>query len=163
MIPCPVHLDCPRNLGGAIISMHLLQYGSLQDWNGTTVTLIPSPGWSSGGHWQHSIPATLLFAVLPSLRPSICLILPLCCFSLMAQTVRNLPATREMRVWSLGQKISWRREWQPTAVFLPGESHEQRSPWGCKELDMTEQLRVTSLCLGLRFTMKTECVSLVTV
>ena len=25
------------------------------------------------------------------------------------------------------QKIPWRREWQPTPVFLPGESHGQRS------------------------------------
>jgi len=24
-------------------------------------------------------------------------------------------------------KISWRREWQPTPVFSPGESHRQRS------------------------------------
>ena len=36
-------------------------------------------------------------------------------------------------------------EWQPIPVFLPGESHGQRSlagysPWGPKELDMTEQL-----------------------
>ena len=42
----------------------------------------------------------------------------------------------------------WRREWQPTPVFLPGESHGQRSlagysPWGCKELDMTEQLTLS--------------------
>ena len=33
--------------------------------------------------------------------------------------------------------------WQPTPVFLPGESHGWRSligysPWGRKELDMTE-------------------------
>ena len=33
-------------------------------------------------------------------------------------------------------KIPWRRAWQPTPVFLPGESHGQRSlvgysPWGC--------------------------------
>ena len=47
----------------------------------------------------------------------------------------NLPATQ----------IPWRREWQPTAVFLPGESHGQRSlegygPWAHKELDTTEQL-----------------------
>ena len=40
-------------------------------------------------------------------------------------------------------KISWRRKQQPTPELLPGESHEQRtlegdSPWGCKELDMTE-------------------------
>ena len=39
--------------------------------------------------------------------------------------------------------IPWRRAWQPTAVFLPGESHEQRSlagysPQGQKELDTTE-------------------------
>ena len=35
------------------------------------------------------------------------------------------------------EKIPWRREWLPTAMFLPGKSHEQRSlvnysPWGCK-------------------------------
>ena len=37
-----------------------------------------------------------------------------------------------------------RREWQPTAVFLPGEAPGQRSlagyrPWGRKESDTTEQ------------------------
>ena len=40
-------------------------------------------------------------------------------------------------------KIPWRRAWKPTAVFLPGESHGQRSlvdysRGGHKELDMTE-------------------------
>ena len=35
-------------------------------------------------------------------------------------------------------KIPWRRKWQPTPVFLPGESHAQRSlvgcsPWGQKK------------------------------
>ena len=43
------------------------------------------------------------------------------------------------------RKIPWRRKWQPTPVFLPGESHGQRNLvgynlWGHKELDMTEQL-----------------------
>ena len=35
-----------------------------------------------------------------------------------------------------------RRERQPTPVFLPGKSHGQvgHSPWGCKELDTTEQI-----------------------
>ena len=28
------------------------------------------------------------------------------------------------------RKIPWRRAWQPTPVFLPGESHGQRSPVG---------------------------------
>ena len=40
-------------------------------------------------------------------------------------------------------KIPWRQKWQPTTVFLPGESHGQRSlgvysPWSCKELDTAE-------------------------
>ena len=29
-------------------------------------------------------------------------------------------------------KISWRMVWQPTPVFLPGESHGQRSVVGCR-------------------------------
>ena len=42
---------------------------------------------------------------------------------------------------------------QPTPVFLPGESHGQRSlegysPWGCKELDTIEQLTLTYLVLN---------------
>ena len=36
------------------------------------------------------------------------------------------------------RKIPWRRKWQPTPVFFPGEAHGQRklegySPWDCKE------------------------------
>ena len=42
-------------------------------------------------------------------------------------------------------KIPWRRAWQPTLVFLPGESPWTEEPggyssWGCKELDTAEQL-----------------------
>ena len=41
-------------------------------------------------------------------------------------------------------KISWRRKWQPTPVFVPGKSHGQRSwvgchPWGREEADKTER------------------------
>ena len=41
------------------------------------------------------------------------------------------------------RKIPWRRAWQLTPVFLPGESHGQRSlvgysPWGHRESDTTE-------------------------
>ena len=48
-------------------------------------------------------------------------------------------------------KIPWRREWQPTPVFLPGESHGQRSlpsysPQGHKELDTTEVPKRTHTC-----------------
>ena len=39
-------------------------------------------------------------------------------------------------------------------VFLPGKSHGQSSllgysPWGCKELDTTEQLHYLSICEGV--------------
>ena len=49
------------------------------------------------------------------------------------------------------RKILWRRKWQPTPVFLPGESHGQRSlvgysPWGRKESDTTEWARITRCC-----------------
>ena len=63
--------------------------------------------------------------------------------SLVAQMVKNPPA-------NAGDPASIResgnfpgeREWQPTPVFLPGESHGQRSlagysPWGHKESDVT--------------------------
>ena len=49
-------------------------------------------------------------------------------------------------------KLPWRRAWQPTPVFLPGESHGQRSlagysPWGCRESDATERLTLnTYIC-----------------
>ena len=41
-------------------------------------------------------------------------------------------------------KILWRRTWQSTPVFLPGESHGHRSlagynPWGRTELDMMKR------------------------
>ena len=45
-------------------------------------------------------------------------------------------------------KISWKK-WQPTPVFLPGESHEQRSlpiHGTEKEFDMTELLS-TCICI----------------
>ena len=62
----------------------------------------------------------------------------------VAQTVKNLPAMKPgFDLW-VG-KIPWRREWQPTAVFLPGDFHGQRSlvgysPWSRKESDTTERL-----------------------
>ena len=68
-------------------------------------------------------------------------------------------------------KMPWRRAWQPTPVFLPGESCGQRSlagysPRRCKELDMTETTEHTGhcsdksglwwLCLNLCFLFATQ-------
>ena len=69
----------------------------------------------------------------------------------MAQMVKikNLPSMQETWVQSLGQEDGpWKRAWQPTPGFLPGESHGQRSlagysPWGRKELDTTEWLTLS--------------------
>ena len=60
----------------------------------------------------------------------------------MAQRLKRLPAM-QFDPW-VG-KIPWRRKWQPTPVFLPGESHGWRSlvsysPRGLKESDTNEQL-----------------------
>ena len=53
------------------------------------------------------------------------------------------------------RKIPWRRKWQPTPVPMPGKSHGQRclagcSPWGCKELDTTEQAGTSFSLLSLK-------------
>ena len=76
--------------------------------------------------------------------------------------ILNIMPVLHMSTWQLSQrriclqcrrlvfdpwfgKISWRRKWKPTLVFLPGKSHRQwslvgYSPWGHKESDTTERL-----------------------
>ena len=70
--------------------------------------------------------------------------------------VNNLPANagKTQRGWfnPWAGKIPWRRAWQPTPVFLPGESHGQRSlagygPRDSKESIMTEHAHtMESIC-----------------
>ena len=65
--------------------------------------------------------------------------------SLMAQTVKNLPAMQDTQIWSLGQEdhlqkgmaihssiLAWKIPWTQEAGSY--------SPWGHKELDTTEWL-----------------------
>ena len=58
------------------------------------------------------------------------------------------------------RKIPWTRRWQPTPVFLPGESHGQRSlagyhPKGRKELDTTEPLSMEGcICVQRLYSLK---------
>ena len=62
--------------------------------------------------------------------------------------VKNLFAIKEIRRHGFDpwiRKIPWRRAWQPTPVFMPGESHGQRSlvgynPQGGTELDAMKWL-----------------------
>ena len=70
--------------------------------------------------------------------------------SLVAQTVKPLPAMQNPGFNPWVGKIPWRRKWQPTPVLMPGKFHGWRSlvgysPWGRKELDTTEQLHFTNL------------------
>ena len=51
---------------------------------------------------------------------------------------------------SCSSGLKWSRKWQPTPVFLPEESHGQRSlegysPWSLKELDPTEHTHHSGL------------------
>ena len=63
--------------------------------------------------------------------------------SLVAQTVKNLPAVQETQVQSVGSEDPLEKGMATTLVFLPGQFHEQRSlvgysPWSCKESDTTK-------------------------
>ena len=50
--------------------------------------------------------------------------------SLVAQSIKNLPAVQENWVPWVG-KMPWRRKWQPTPVSLPEKSHGQRGLVSC--------------------------------
>ena len=60
--------------------------------------------------------------------------------------IKNLPANagdarHENLISGLGNR--WSRKWQPTALFLPGKFHQQKSlvgynPWGRRDSDVTE-------------------------
>ena len=59
--------------------------------------------------------------------------------------VKRLPTMQETGVQSLSREDPLEKEMQLTPVLLPGKSHGQwslvgYSPWGHKDLDMTEQL-----------------------
>ena len=65
----------------------------------------------------------------------------------MALVIKSLPANagdiRDADSIPELERFPWRRAWQPTPVFLPGESQGQGSlvgfsPWCCKESDMNE-------------------------
>ena len=79
--------------------------------------------------------------------------------SVFLVTIRGFPggARGKVRAWQGGdlrsgfnpgvRKIPWRRNWQPTSVFLSEKSHGQRvqegySSWGCKEWDPSEWLSI---------------------
>ena len=59
--------------------------------------------------------------------------------------VKNLPEIQETQVQSLGREDPLEKEMVIHSSILAGKLHGQKrlasySPWGCKDLDMTERL-----------------------
>ena len=70
--------------------------------------------------------------------------------------------TQETQFHPWVKKFLWRRKWQPTPGFLPGESHGQRSlvgysSLGCKESDMTEATQHACILMLLPLKMSYRC------
>ena len=86
--------------------------------------------------WQSSPPHILLFRVDESTLVRLYLSIYLCIFMYLwgfpggassEEPACQCRGPRRCRFDPWVWKIPWRRAWQPTPVFLPGESHEQRS------------------------------------
>ena len=65
-------------------------------------------------------------------------------------SAQSSPPSNTLRI--ISKNAPWRREWQPIPVFLPGESHGQRSlagysPWGCKKdrHDLTSKTTIADI------------------
>ena len=92
-----------------------------------------------------SIPGLGTRSHMPQLRPSTAKYINIKYTNIhiqVAQMVKESVQNVGNPVLIPGSGIPWRREWQPTPVFLPGEFHGQMgySSWGRKELEMTQGL-----------------------
>ena len=56
--------------------------------------------------------------------------------------VKNPPASAGLQVRSWVRKIPWRRKWQTTPVFMPGESIV-RGDWWATVYDVAKELNTT--------------------
>ena len=70
-----------------------------------------------------------------------------------------------MRVDASAGKIPWRMIWQPTPVFLSGESHGRRSlagfsPQDCKESDTAQHIELTIKMHAYNITAVTRVIAL---
>ena len=78
--------------------------------------------------------------------------------SLMAQMIKNLCEMQETRIWSLGQEEDPLEKGMATHSSIPSwriasteEPGRLGSPWGCKELDMTEWLTLSRMKLKVKW------------
>ena len=79
--------------------------------------------------------------------------------SLVAQTVKCLPAVRETRVPSPRREDPWRRKWHPTPVLLPGKFHGPRSLVGYSPRGSQRGGHDWATSLHVRHTRRQECMN----
>ena len=125
----PVFLNLMHLQKRIFSSVQLLSHANSLRPHGLQYTRLPCPSPTPGA-CSNSCPSS------PGCRPTI-----LSSVVPFSSGLESFPASGSFPV----SKEHWRRKWQPTPVFFPGESHGQRSlvgygSWGCKESDMTEQL-----------------------
>ena len=88
--------------------------------------------------------------------------------SLIAQSVKSACNAGDLGLIPGSGRCPWRRKWQPTPVFLPGESHGQRSlagysPWVARvghNLANKSEVSVASNICSLPFPEKVKVMSL---
>ena len=116
----------------SVVSDSFRPHGLYSPWNSPGQNTFPSPG---------DLPNLQMVPRSPALQ------------------VDSWPAKPQGKLWAsnprsatykvfglVSGKPSWRRQWQPTPVLLPGKSHGWRSlvgcsPWGREESDTTERLQ----------------------
>ena len=92
------------------------------------------------GDWSHKIKRYLLLGRKAMTNLEFVLKIRHIIFPTKVHLVKGVVFPVVMCGWA---PVPWRREWQPTPVYFPGESHGQRglmnySLWGHKESDTTE-------------------------
>ena len=126
----------PANLG------HLLIAKMVMIWSTQSHVLIGPSSWNLlGGHACPSLP--WLHTVFGDHSPPDGASQMVLVYHPICQCGRHKRWEFDPWIW----KIPWKRAWQPTPIFLPGESHGQRSlagysPWGYKESDTTEHTTI---------------------
>ena len=76
------------------------------------------------------------------------------CFK--AQLVKHLPSMLETWVQFLSREVPWRRKCQPIPVFLPEESHGQRSLAGYSPWDPKSRTQLSNILLSLELREEAE-------
>ena len=96
-----------------------------------------SIGFSRQGYWSVLPFPSLGIFLIQELNRSL-----LHCRQISTSWTTREAQCRRPRFNPLVQKVPWKREWQPTPVFLPGKPHEQKnlgvySSWSRRESHMT--------------------------